>query len=65
MNKPPISRSKPVTVVDPDLTPRTLVKAWHQGIDQRTGDHLVVLQDEPLAIRRIKAKNVFSGLRLC
>lgn len=65
MSKAPFSRSKPVTVVDPDLPARTLVKAWHQGVDEKTGDHLVVLQDEPLAIRRIKAKNVFSGLRIC
>lgn len=64
MSYTPYTRHKPVTVVDPDLSARTLVKAWHQGIDKKTGDHLVVIQDEPDAVRRIKAQDVFSGLRL-
>ena len=60
----PYAKDKPVTVVDPDLSARTLVKAWHQGVDKATGDHLVVIADEPDAVRRIKAQNVYSGLRL-
>ncbi len=59
-----INRSKPVTVVDPDISRRTLVAAWDQGTDKKTGERLVVLQDEPLAIRRVPAAHVFTGLRL-
>ena len=64
MSQIPYVKTKPVKVVDPDISPRTLVEAWHQGIDEKTGDHLVVIADEPGAIRRVKAQNVFSGLRL-
>lgn len=64
MSHAPIAKHKPVTVVDPDIPVRTLVQAWHQGIDRKTGDHLVVIMDEPGVIRRIKPQNVFSGLRL-
>jgi hypothetical protein len=59
-----ISRSKPVTVVDPDLPRRTLVDAWDQGTDKKTGERLVVLTDEPLAVRRVPADHVFTGPRL-
>ena len=59
-----INRSKPVTVVDPDIPRRTLVPAWDQGADKKTGERLVVLEDEPLAIRRIPAAHVFTGPRL-
>ena len=64
MSQTPYIRHNPVTVVDPDLPSRTLVKAWHQGVDKATGDHLVVLEDEPAALRRIKPQNVYTGLRL-
>jgi hypothetical protein len=64
MSQTPYTRHNPVTVVDPDLSSRTLVNAWHQGVDKATGDHLVIIADEPDAVRRIKPKDVYSGLRV-
>lgn len=57
----PINKTNPVNVVDPDLSKRTLVAAWDQGEDKKTGDRLVVLESEPHAIRRVKPENVFSA----
>lgn len=54
-------KNKPVFVVDPDLKQRTLVNAWVQSIDKKTGDHLVVLENEQDAQRRIPAQNVFTA----
>ncbi|MBU0860034.1 MAG: hypothetical protein KJ667_08855 [Alphaproteobacteria bacterium] len=57
-------KNQQVKVVDPDLAKRTLVDAWHQGIDKATGQHLVVLDGEEGVIRRIKPENVFTPLKL-
>ena len=57
-------KDKPVTVVDPDIPNRTLVDAWDQGTDEKTGDRLVILDGEPAAVRRIAPRDVYDGLRL-
>jgi len=42
-----------VHVVDPDLEQPTIVAAKYAGQDKQTGDHLVVIDGEPDAQRRI------------
>lgn len=43
-----------VHVVDPDLGQPTIVGARYAGQDKKTDDHLVVIDGEPDAQRRIK-----------
>ena len=58
------SKAKIIKVADPDLPFHRLVEAWDQGTDKKTGQRLVVLMDEPQAVRRIAPDKVFEPLRL-
>jgi len=53
-----INKTRLVEVIDPDLASPTLVEAWHQGTDKKTGDALVVLVDEPQAVRRVRPEHI-------
>lgn len=52
-----------VKIHDPDIARPTLVEAWLHGVDEKTGDRLVVIDGEPGALRRVKPDRVFTALR--